>query len=151
MHTLEIPKEQTSSKPPRPACTWHGPPDGFTKINSDGGIQVELNLAASRLVARDATGFCGAMCKSYIGMSDPVTVEALALIDAFMYATERGFTGVIFEVDCAELVKCWQKGQVDRSEEIRDLNLSFISCNVKLGKIQLTASKYQQTKTVIMC
>jgi hypothetical protein len=96
MHTLEIPKEQTSSKPPRPACTWHGPPDGFTKINSDGGIQVELNLAASRLVARDATGFCGTMCKSYIGILDPMTIEALALRDAFMYATERGFTQVLF-------------------------------------------------------
>jgi ABC-type uncharacterized transport system permease subunit len=53
-----------------------------------------------------------------------------------MYATERGFTHVIFEVDCAELVRCWQKGEVDRYvirpilEEIRDISLSFISCNV---------------------
>jgi hypothetical protein len=136
MDTLELPKEQRSAKPLRPACTWHGPPEGFTKINSDGGIQVDLNLAASRVVARDATGFCGAMCKTYTGISDPITIEALALRDAFMYAKGRGFTHVICEVDCAELVKCWQKGEVDRSvirpilEEIRDISLSFISCNV---------------------
>jgi ribonuclease HI len=112
------------------------PPDGFTKVNSDGGIQGDLNLAASGVVARDATDFYGAMCKIYTGISDPITIEALALRDAFKYATERGFTQVIFEVDCAELVKSWQKGQVDRSvirpilEEIRDISLSFISCNV---------------------
>jgi hypothetical protein len=136
MQTLEFPKEQRSAKSPTPVCTWHGLLDGFTKINSDGGIQVDLNLAASGVVALDATDFCGAMCKTSTGISDPITIEALALRDAFKYATERGFTQVIFEVDCAELVKCWQKGQVDRSvirpilEEIRNISLSFISCNV---------------------
>jgi hypothetical protein len=46
---------------------------------------------------------------SYSGISDPLTIEALELRDAFKYAMEQGFGQVMFEVDCAELVKFWHR------------------------------------------
>jgi hypothetical protein len=60
-----------------------------------------------------------------------LTIETLTLRDAFKYATEQGFGQVIFEVDCAELMKCWHKRLEERSvirpilDEISELSLFF--------------------------
>jgi hypothetical protein len=109
LHTLELPKVQVQSKPARPACTWHGPPANTIKIISDGALQAKPGMTATGIVVRDATAFRGARCMSYSGISEPLTIEALELRDAFKYAMEQGFGQVMFEVDCAELVKFWHR------------------------------------------
>jgi hypothetical protein len=64
-------------------------------------------------------------------MSDPLTIEALALRDAVVFASEKNYPRVFFEVDCSELVRIWGAGQRDRSvispilDDIRELSVYF--------------------------
>jgi hypothetical protein len=37
-------------------------------------------------------------------MSDPLTIEALALRDAVVFAREKNYSRAAFEADCSELV-----------------------------------------------
>ncbi|CAM0911397.1 unnamed protein product [Alopecurus aequalis] len=85
------------SKVRRPACTWHGPPVGIVKINSDGAIREGEGVAASGGIARDADGFRSAWCKVYRGISDPLIIEALALRDAVAAARQQNLDNVIAE------------------------------------------------------
>jgi hypothetical protein len=74
-------------------------------------------------------------------MSDPLTIEALALPDDVAFAKERHYTRVIFEVDCTELVQIWKLGRSDRSlmapilDYIRELSLSFHSFSLLLATL----------------
>ena len=59
--------------------------------------------------------------------------EALALRDGVIFAKLRGFTRVVMEVDCLEVVNLWDSRVVSRSVvapillEIEGLALSFTS------------------------
>jgi hypothetical protein len=44
--------------------------------------------------------FRGATCKTYRGISDPLTVETLVLKDVVIFARNKGFSKVVFDVDC---------------------------------------------------
>jgi hypothetical protein len=46
---------------------------------------------------------------------DPLTAEALALRDGVIFGKLRGFSRVILEVDCLELVQLWNSRQFSRS------------------------------------
>ena len=74
----------------RPVERWK-PPD-TTTINTDGAVSFDKDLAASGMVARNATSFCGAACKVYRNIQDPLIIEALALRDAFTFAAEHGYS-----------------------------------------------------------
>jgi hypothetical protein len=84
------------------------PPDDFVKINSDGVIDGHKGMAASGVVAREGYSFCGARGKTYIGIEDPIFIEAVALRDVVRYASERNFQKVVFEVDCEPLLSYWK-------------------------------------------
>jgi hypothetical protein len=53
--------------------------------------------------------------KIYEDTIDPLINEALALRDGCVFAVDRGFTRLIFEVDSAKLVKLWHYRLTDRS------------------------------------
>jgi ribonuclease HI len=131
LQTLELPRDKGVPKSARPECRWQRPPDGVVKINSDGAINVNDNLAATGAVAREGVVFRGATGKTYRGVSDPLTVESLAFRDAVVYARSRGFTNVVFEVDSEDLVRLWQNRANDLSvvkqvlDEISELSLLF--------------------------
>jgi hypothetical protein len=128
---LELPRKVKVVPPPRPACTWHGPPEGYVKLNLDSAICTQESTAGSGGVARDKTGFQGAWSKVYQGISDPLCAEALAFRDAVLFAQERNFRSVIFETDCLELVRYWEARRTDRSaiatllQDVSELVASF--------------------------
>jgi hypothetical protein len=130
LQTLELPRDKGVPKSARPECKWQRPPDGVVKINSDGAVNVNDNLAATGAVAREGVVFRGATGKTYRGVSDPLTVESLAFRDV-VYARSRGFTNVVFEVDSEDLVRLWQIRANDLSvvkrvlHEISELRLLF--------------------------
>ncbi|PNT68773.1 uncharacterized protein LOC112271862 [Brachypodium distachyon] len=136
LSVLEKKQNATIVKSPRPVCTWHGPPAGVVKINSDGAIVEEEARAASGLVARNEGGVMVARSRVYQGISDPLIVEALALRDACCLAKEKAFQRVILETDCAELVRLWRARSSQRSvvgpilDEIIEFSQSFISCEI---------------------
>jgi ribonuclease HI len=128
---LELPRPSKQTMA-RLACTWHGPPDGYVKLNLDGAICIQEGTSGSGGVARDATGFRGAWSKVYQGISDPLCAEAMAFRDAVLFAQARNFRSVIFETDYSELVRCWEARQTDRSMSapmLQDVNklVSFFS------------------------
>jgi ribonuclease HI len=120
-------------KAKKPLCTWKAPPVGVVKLNSDGAIRIAEGLAASGGVARDGDGFRSAWCKLYRGISDPLTIEALALRDAIVQAKIQGFQSILAETDCSELVKLWLERGSHRARigpiisEISDLSRCFRS------------------------
>ena len=136
LQTLELPRDKMHMKAARPKCVWQGPPAGIVKINSDGGFQVDQGLASTGVVARDGAGFCGARCKIYEGIVDPLTIEALALRDGCVLAVDKGFTRLIFEVDSEELVKSWNERLTDRSvirsilDDVSELSKNFLSFRI---------------------
>jgi hypothetical protein len=75
--------------------------------------------------------FRGATCKTYRGISDPLTVETLVLKDAVIFARNKGVSKVVFEVDCEILVRQWHDRVNDRSmikqvlDEISELSMFY--------------------------
>lgn len=80
-----------------------------------------------------------AWCKPYSGITDPLIMEGLSLHDGVRFATLRGFSHVIMEVDCLELVTLWNSRHNSHSivayllDEIGELSTyfdSFLICRV---------------------
>jgi hypothetical protein len=113
--SMELPHDLRRPVQPRPRCLWQKPPIDVVKLNSDGAIQATLGVAGSGVVARDSVGFCGAMCKNYEGVDDPLTIEALALRDAVVFAKSRQYQQIVCEVDCSNLVRHWLGRKGNRS------------------------------------
>jgi hypothetical protein len=84
---MKVPKVGAS----RPPCTWHGPGPDIIKLNCDGAVREEQGIAGGGGVARDAWGFRVVWCYVYHGISDPLSVEALAFRDAVGFAEQHGF------------------------------------------------------------
>ena len=84
-------------------------------------------------IARSSTTLLGAWCKPYVGISDPLIMEGLSLRDGVRFASLRGFSHVIMEVDCLELVTLWNNRHNSRSMvaplllEIGELSVHFSS------------------------
>jgi hypothetical protein len=101
LQTLELPRDKVQTRALQSACSWHGPPADTVKVNSDGAFQVDQGHASTWIVARDGTCFCGARCKIYEGIIDPLIIEALALRDGCVLAVDKDFTRL------TKLVKLW--------------------------------------------
>jgi hypothetical protein len=113
VQSMELPRDPRKLAQPRPMCLWKKPPIDVVKLNSDGAIQA--TPTGSGVVARDSVGFCGAMCKNYEGVDDPLTIEALPLRDAVVFAKSRQYQQIVCEVDCSNLVRHWHGGKGNRS------------------------------------
>ena len=128
------------------------PSEGTIKINSDGALSVEERAAGGGGVARDNSNFLGAWCKVYPRLSNPLTIEALTLRDAVFFAVERQYSRVLFEVDCAELVRVWSEGRRDRSvispilDDIRELGQSFQSFSIQFVRREANQSAHNCAK-----
>ena len=79
----------------------------LSKINTDAAINMDSNKAGVGGVARAASALLGAWSKPYLGLSDPFIGETMALRDGVIFANLRGFSHVIMETDCLEIVNLW--------------------------------------------
>jgi ribonuclease HI len=137
--------KRKKDKPIKTDCTCHGPPTGVIKLNSDGAIKLEAGRAASGGVARDADGFLSAWCHVYQGITDSLTIEALALRDAVVVASNQHYDRISAEMDSAELVRLWSERGNHRAmiaptiEEINELSIGFSS--FELVFVRRTANK----------
>jgi hypothetical protein len=101
---LEIPQKHAAIPP------GHGwrPPDGNAiKINTDGGLATEVRKGGGGGVARSASSFVAAWCKPYEDITNPLIAEVLALRDGVIFAQLRGYSDVVMEIDCLEIVNLW--------------------------------------------
>jgi hypothetical protein len=127
---LEIPKMHAKVLP---GHGWRPPDDGWIKINTDAGISFDAMRGGAGGVVRSPSGFIGAWSKPLPGVTDPLIAEAMALHEGVVFAQLRGFSRVVFEVDCLEVVHLWDSRAVSRSVvapillDIEGLALNFIS------------------------
>lgn len=127
---LDIPLEHAKIMP---GYGWRPPEEDWVKINTDAGTSTDSNKGGAGGVARSPTAFLAAWSRPYPGITDPLVAEALALRDGVIFAKLRGFTRVVLEVDCLEVVRLWDSRLFSRSliapilAEIEGLASSFIS------------------------
>ena len=76
----------------------------MVKINTDAALGMDSDNVGAGGVARSNNALLGAWCKPHLGVSDLFIGETLALRDGVMFANLRGFSHVIMETDCLEIV-----------------------------------------------
>jgi hypothetical protein len=100
---LELPRQHARILP---GYGWIPLDDGWVKINTDAGIDFDASKAGSGGIARNTSGFIGVWSKPYSGAIDSMIAEAL-LWDGVIFAKHRGFTVIVMETDCKEVVDLW--------------------------------------------
>ena len=73
-------------------------------INTDAALSMGSDKVGVDGVARSNTTLLGAWSKPHIGVADPFIGETLALQDGVIFANLPGFSHVIMETDCLEIV-----------------------------------------------
>jgi hypothetical protein len=86
---------------------WRPPDEGCVKINTDVSIAFDARKGGAGAVARNPAGFIGGWSKPYPGITYPIIAEALALRDGVIFAKLRGYSRVVIEFDCLEIVGLW--------------------------------------------
>jgi hypothetical protein len=87
-------------------------------------------------VVRSHLAFLAAWSKTLPGISDPFIAELMAFQEGVISARLRGYSHVIIQVDCLELVNLWNSRDNNRSiaapilEELGDIVLDFASFSV---------------------
>ncbi|KQK13390.2 hypothetical protein BRADI_1g09835v3 [Brachypodium distachyon] len=109
-HDLESSSPRTTvAGAPRPReqpKRWFPPPSGHAKINVDAALSKLGNGGSVDAVCRDETGFLlGSSALVFPGISDPVTLEALACREALALAEDLQVTRLRVASDCLEEIK----------------------------------------------
>jgi hypothetical protein len=71
------------------------------------GISSDTAMSGAGGIARTKIEFIGAWSKPYQGVTDPMIAEALSLRDDVIFAQLKGYSRVVMEVDCLEIVNLW--------------------------------------------
>ena len=88
---------------PHPQCSvlvsWHAPPFGWVKINTDDSSLGNPEPARASGLIRDHNGswICG--CSQHVGFASSVLAECWALKDGLSLVTSVGFSNVLIELD----------------------------------------------------
>jgi hypothetical protein len=86
-----------------PGQKWRSTDQGWIKINIDGAIDgLEMKGEEAGLLV--PTSFLGAWSKPYMGVTDSLISEVLALRDGVIFAKFCGFSHVVMEMDSLEVV-----------------------------------------------
>ncbi|KAE8780621.1 Casein kinase I-2-like protein [Hordeum vulgare] len=129
---LEIPNEQAATLP---GYGWQPPEGNQIKINTDAAVDVLSQRSDAGGVARSSCSLLGAWGKPQLGVTDPLIAEGLALREGVIFASLRGFSEVVMDTDCLEVVNLLRDRRDGRSvvatifSEIEELSLMFSSFN----------------------
>jgi hypothetical protein len=125
-------RRESSTSTPK----WIPPPAGFLLVNVDAAIFASTRQMGVGVVTRDHNGAFVAACgERYAEVVEPELAEALALRRAVLFASEEGFTKVIFASDCLSVIQRVQSPLFDRSmcgpvtEDIKRMARSFEDCS----------------------
>ncbi|KAE8789864.1 Alanyl-tRNA synthetase [Hordeum vulgare] len=109
---LEIPIAQAATLP---GYGWLPPEGNQVKINTDAAVDILRQQCAAGGVARSRGSLLGAWAKPHAGVTDPLIAETLALREGVIFASLRGFSDVVMETDCQEVVNLWHDCRDGRS------------------------------------
>lgn len=101
---------------PRVAARWCPPPQGWSKINVDGGLDTKLGVGGAGVLIRQPDGvFTAGKCSRLPGVHDPLLAELLAAKEGLLLANQQGLQKVMLEMDCSEAVRKLKNAELDRS------------------------------------
>jgi hypothetical protein len=84
------------------------------KLNVDGVINSQENVAEVVVLRGWCRGFSEAHGKAYSGIIDLLIAAALSLHDAVVFAQDRNFRWIVIESDCSELARLWDTRRRNR-------------------------------------
>lgn len=112
---------------------WCPPDPGWVKINIDRAVDLQTLKGGKGGVAHCHLSFLGAWSKPLPGVTDPSIAEVLALREGVIFARLRGFSHVVMELDCLEVINLRHSHHNSRStvapifDEIRERASNFAS------------------------
>ncbi|XVF03667.1 hypothetical protein REPUB_Repub05bG0013100 [Reevesia pubescens] len=95
---------------------WEKPTSNYVKVNFDGATNAALHMGGRGAIIRDGGGaVLGACSMPHFGISDPLTVEAMAAVEALKFTEEMGFNDIALEGDSVKVVNLLKDEGFDRS------------------------------------
>ena len=98
-----------------PGHGWRSPESDWMKINTDGETDAVSGNGGVGGLVRSSSTFVAAWSKPLPGVSDPLIAETLAVREGVIFAQLRGFSQVLVETDCLEIVNLWNSRSNPRS------------------------------------
>ncbi|CAB4297012.1 unnamed protein product [Prunus armeniaca] len=118
-------------------CCWKPPEGDLLKLNVDGACCVADRKMGLGAVVRNANReLMGVMAKPLIRCLSPKAFEALAMIAGCQMEIDVGFTRIIIESDCLEVINAINRTEFDMSiegeliEELKELLYHFVFVSV---------------------
>ncbi|XP_021685717.2 uncharacterized protein LOC110668706 [Hevea brasiliensis] len=97
-------------------------PSEYIKINFDAAVNGQGNYGAVAALARDHRNQpCRWVCRRYLAITDPLTLESLAFREALLLAKAKGFEKVIIEGDCQVVIRLLNGESILTPLEIHDI------------------------------
>ncbi|XP_074266449.1 uncharacterized protein LOC141589722 [Silene latifolia] len=95
---------------------WERPKEGFVKVNVDAGVKEEDGVSLG-VVCRDCEGrvLWGISCVQE-QVWEPQVAEAVAVLEGVMEARRRGYTKVVIESDCLQVIDALKRKAKGRSD-----------------------------------
>lgn len=117
------------------SSSWIPPPENFIKINVDAGVNSEGNFGMVGAVCRSQDGkFMGASSMTVPHITDPPTLEAMAVREALALASDLHVEAIHIASDCKTVVEDIKKRTNPQYgailQEIDSRRQNFISCNI---------------------
>ncbi|KAJ7968994.1 Ribonuclease H-like domain containing protein [Quillaja saponaria] len=92
--------------------TWQAPSPAFIKINFDAGVNRAAHSGSLGIVARNSQGsVLKALGKKWMSITSPLSLEALAMREVVLVATQESWQYVIYERDAKQVIKAVQSSQ----------------------------------------
>lgn len=89
--------------------SWKKPPGGFLKVNVDGACDPRSVIIGAGGIVRDHDGKWMVGFIHNIGKGHPLLAEAWAILTGIQIAADKGYSSVIIESDCLELVQLFER------------------------------------------
>ncbi|GJN30680.1 hypothetical protein PR202_gb19007 [Eleusine coracana subsp. coracana] len=125
---------------------WEAPPDGWVKINANGGFDTSTWNAGIGMIIRDSNGRA-LLCswRVIFNARDAKEIEAMAAREGLLLAAEWVHEKAILETDCASVIQAFKQVNNLRS------SLTFVSregveASRRLPHFSLSLAKREQNK-----
>ncbi|XP_012858039.1 PREDICTED: uncharacterized protein LOC105977277 [Erythranthe guttata] len=123
------------------STAWSPPPEGCIKINVDAALPKGMVYYSVAMVARDWRGGCCRWAvRRFPRQPQPVECEAHAVFEAISCARTVGWSSIIIEGDCLQVISSLKEGESSLSsfgayiDECLAITGSFIFCDFSFVK-----------------
>lgn len=88
---------------------WERPPEGWSKLNTDGAVIGSMGLAGCGGIVRDDHGGWLVGFSGHIGIADSFVAELWGLKDGLILCCNLNITSIVVELDAKAIVDVFHK------------------------------------------